>query len=142
MHLPLVIPVGASRRWRALLWGAHAVAIASVLPLDLAWALRLCLAVQVGFSLYRMLTRPQQITQMSLGAKGELALETKVGAGGTALILPETAVLPGMIVLVLRFEGKRIPLVLMADALDPEDDRRLRVWLNWRAKRSEFSALV
>ncbi|MDP1524739.1 MAG: hypothetical protein Q8M20_02915 [Rhodocyclaceae bacterium] len=142
MQLPVVIPVRSSRRWRALLWGAHAVAITSVLPLDLAWAVRLCLVVLIGFSLYRSLTRPQEITQLSLGAKGELTLATKVGAGGTALILPETAVLPGMVVLVLRFEGKRTPLVLMADALDPEDYRRLRVWLNWRAKRSEFNALV
>jgi hypothetical protein len=124
------------------LWGAHAVAIASVLPLDLAWAVRLSLVVLIGISLYRVLTRPQEIAELRLGAKGELALATKVGADKTALILPETAVLPGMIVLVMRIEGKRTPLVLMADALDPEDYRRLRVWLNWRAKRSEFSASV
>jgi len=132
VQLPLVIPVRSSRRWRALLWGAHAVAIASVLPLDLALAVQLCLVLLISLSLYRMLTRPQEITQLSLGARGELVLETKVGAGGTALILPETAVLPGMMVLLLRVEGKRTPLVLMADALDPEDYRRLRVWLNWR----------
>ncbi len=142
MQLPVVIAVRSSRRWRALLWGAHVVAIASVLPIDLAWAVRFCLMVLIGFSLYRTLTRPQQITQLSLGAKGELALETKVGAGGTAMILPETAVLPGMIVLALRVEGKRTPLVLMADALDPGDYRRFRVWLNWRAKRTDTSAWV
>jgi hypothetical protein len=47
-----------------------------------------------------------------------------------------------MIVLLLSVDGKRTPLVLMADALDPDDYRRLRVWLNWRAKRSEFNAWV
>ena len=142
MQLPVVIPVRSSRRMLVLWWGAHAVAIASILPLDLAWTVRLGLVLLIGFSLYRVLARPQEIAQLSLGAKGELALVTKVGVGGTADILPESAILPGMIVLVLRVEGKRTPLVLMADALDPEDYRRLRVWLNWRAKRSEFSASV
>jgi len=113
---------------RALWWGAHAVAMVSVILLDLPWTARVCLVVLIGLSLYRVLTRPQEISQLSLGAKGEL----KVGAGGTAQILPETAVLPGMIVLVLRFEGKRHALVLMRDALNPGEYRRLRVWLNWR----------
>ncbi|GAB1393275.1 hypothetical protein MASR1M60_14380 [Rhodocyclaceae bacterium] len=128
MQLPVVISVRSSYRWRVLMLGAHGVAMMSVIPLDLALALRLCLIALIGLSLYRVLTRPQEINQLSLGAKGQL----KVGAGGTAQILPETAVLPGMIVLVLRVEGKRHTLVLMADALDPEDYRRLRVWLNWR----------
>ncbi len=133
MQLPLVIPVRSSRRWRALWWGAHVVAIASMLPLDFSWAVRLCLMVLVGFSLYRGLIRPQEIAELRLGDKGELMLRTNVGADKTALILPETAVLPGMIVLLLRVEGKRTPLVLMADALNPEDYRHLRVWLNWRS---------
>lgn len=98
--------------------------------------------VLVGFSLYRGLTRPQEIAELRLGGKGDLMLRTNVGADKTALILPGTAVLPGMIVLLLRVEGKRTPLVLMADALQPDDYRRLRVWLNWRAKRSESSALA
>jgi hypothetical protein len=128
VQLPVVIPVRSSRRWRALMLGAHAVAMVSVIPLDLSLALRLCLTALIGLSLYRVLTRPHEISRLSLGAKGEL----KVGAGGTAQILPETAVLPGMIVLVLRIEGKRQTLVLLADAFEPEDYRRLRVWLNWR----------
>lgn len=104
------------------------MAVISVVSLDLAWAVRLCLVLLIGLSLYRVLLRSQQISQLSLGGKGEI----KVDAGETAQILPETAVLPGMIVLVLRIGGKRHTMVLMADALNPQDYRRLRVWLNWR----------
>ena len=75
----------------------------------------------------------QSIARLHLGAKGELEIEKIFGARETAVILPATTVFPWMILLVIREEGKRHPLVLLADSTSGDDLRRLRVWLGWRA---------
>jgi hypothetical protein len=83
--------------------------------------------------------RRQPVTALILGKRGELEVQTKVGARETAAIGPLTTIFPGLIVLWLDCGGKRIALPLFPDALGADQHRQLRVWLQWRA-RSGVSA--
>jgi toxin CptA len=109
----------------------HGLAALSLLSLELTWAARIALVAVVGVSFAVFLKRCRQtpISELHLGAKGEL----KVGVGETATILSETAILPGLILLSLRTDVGRLRLPLLADSLSQDDWRRLRVWLRWRA---------
>lgn len=133
MRLPLILRIRPSRRLAALLLFVHGLAVLAVLWLAVLWFVKVALLAVIssslGFALWRL--RRQSGTELRLGAKGEL----KVGAGVTVQVLPETAVLPGVTVLALRCEGgKRLTYVLAPDALvDPDDYRRLRVWLKTSA---------
>jgi hypothetical protein len=105
-------------------------------------AARLVLIGLVVSSLLIFFRRQQleMLTVLCLGTRGELEIETKVGASGTATIAtgatiePYTTILPGLIVLSLRCKGKRLVLPLLADSVSTDDYRQLRVWLQWRAK--------
>lgn len=132
MRLPITIVIQPSRQLVLLLSVAHALAMAVVLLLVLPWPARLALLALPAISLWRVLVRlrRQPLLELYLGAKGEL----KVGTGGTATLLPETAVLPGITLLAVRCDGKRHTHVLLPDAFPhPEDCRRLRVWLKTSA---------
>lgn len=67
----------------------------------------------------------------------------KVGADGTANELvphPHTTVLPFLVVLLYRQDGRLTALTLLADSLAAEDFRQLRLWLRWRmAQKSAAS---
>jgi hypothetical protein len=79
----------------------------------------------------------QMVTMLHLGTRGELEIEIKVGAGETATIAtiePYTTIFPGLIVLLLRCQGKRLVLPLLADSVSTDNYRQLRLWLQWRAK--------
>ena len=71
---------------------------------------------------------------LHLGASGELVIERKIGISETAVIEPHSAILPGLIVLLLRCNTQRIALPLLPDALDTDLKRQLRLWLQWRAQ--------
>jgi hypothetical protein len=116
---------------------AHIVVAGSVVQLALPETVRIALFVLVAFSLFftlRQQWRPV-VVMLHLGASGELAIERKVGISETAIIEPHSAILPGLIVLLLRCGTQRIALPLIPDALDPDLKRQLRVWLQWRAKK-------
>lgn len=136
MDLPLTIPLRVSRRLVTLLALAHLLAIVAILPLMLAWPLRLAMIGLVAVSLVYFLGRQLRlsITALHLGALGELEIETKVGAGETAAILPQTTVLSSVIVLRLRKSGQLLTLPLLPDSTGATAYRQLCLWLKWRAK--------
>ncbi|MDO9600772.1 MAG: hypothetical protein Q7J02_00505 [Rhodocyclaceae bacterium] len=151
MDFPLTIPLRVSRRLVTLLALAHLLAIVAILPLMLAWPLRLAMIGLVAVSLVYFLGRQLRlsITALHLGALGELDIETKVGAGGwfgrpaeapkvgageTAAILPQTTVLSSVIVLRLRKSGQLLTLPLLPDSTGATAYRQLCLWLKWRAK--------
>jgi hypothetical protein len=143
VHLPLVLAPRRSRRLDFLLLAFHLLAFAALLPLALPVAVRLALAVLVIISLVATLIaqRRREGLVLHLGARGAMELSTKVGARGTVTIDARTALLPGLIVLVLRRrEGGRVVLPLLADSVGGEDFRRLRLWLNARPKNVVSSA--
>jgi toxin CptA len=136
MDYPLTIPLRVSRRLVTLLALAHLLAIVAILPLMLAWPLRLAMIGLVAVSLVYFLGRQLRlsITALHLGALGELEIETKVGAGETAAILPQTTVLSSVIVLRLRKSGQLLTLPLLPDSTGATAYRQLCLWLKWRAK--------
>lgn len=136
MDFPLTIPLRVSRRLVTLLALAHLLAIVAILPLMLAWPLRLAMIGLVAVSLVYFLGRQLRlsITALHLGALGELEIETKVGAGETAAILPQTTVLSSVIVLRLRKSGQLLTLPLLPDSTGATAYRQLCLWLKWRAK--------
>ncbi|MHB1360429.1 MAG: protein YgfX [Rhodocyclaceae bacterium] len=151
MDFPLAIPLRVSRRLVTLLALAHLLAIVAILPLMLAWPLRLAMIGLVVVSLVYFLGRHLRsvVVGLHLGAQGEIEVDVdvgasgwfgrpaeapKVGAGGTATILPQTTVLPGVIVLRLRKGGRLLTLPLLPDSTGATAYRQLCVWLKWRAK--------
>jgi hypothetical protein len=134
VQLPLIIPVRRSGWLSMSLLVAHLVAAGAVVPLP--WAARLALLGMVAISLMMLLGRQrrQPVAALILGKRGELEVQTKVGARETATIGSLTTVLPWLIVLWVNYDGKRLALPLLTDAVGVEQHRQLRVWLQWRAK--------
>ena len=135
MNLPLTIPLRVSRYLVSTLAVMHLLAIGAILPLMLAWPLRLLMIGLVLASLLYYLDRQfrQPVVGLHLGAQGEIEVTTKVGARETATILPQTAVLSKVIVLRLRKHDQLLTLPLLADATGNSAFRQLSLWLKWRA---------
>ncbi len=163
MNLPLTIPLRVSRYLVSTLAVMHLLAIGAILPLMLAWPLRLLMIGLVLASLLYYLDRQfrQPVVGLHLGAQGEIEVEIKappenlatpgsppggprntwggpacflkVGARETATILPQTTVLSKVIVLRLRKHDQLLTLPLLADATGNSAFRQLSLWLKWRA---------
>lgn len=137
MKLPLTIQLRISRHLLTLLVLAHAVALGAILPLMLPWPWRLALIVLVLISLAHSLVSQyrQPVAGLHLGSRGELEIETKVGARETATIMPQTVVLSNMVLLRLRRNAaKTSSLTLLPDAIGATSFRQLSLWLKWRAR--------
>ena len=126
-----------SRRLVALLALAHAAAAVAVLLLALSWWFKLMLLLVILASAWRTLLRlfgAQRIASVTLHADGGAEFSRCNGSRTQVLIEPESTVTALMTVLLLRVEGRREALVLLADALSNDDFRRLRLWLRWRVR--------
>ena len=94
----------------------------------LAWAWHVARALQWGKSVPRTL---------ELNAKGGARCRDGTGQWQEAEILPGSYVSGWLIVVILGAGGRRRrSLVLLPDAAEAEELRRLRVWLRWRLARS------
>lgn len=135
MRLPVTVRLGNSNYSTALAIAAHGIAVAAIVPLDLAWPLRLILAGLIAISLPISLVRlyRREVYQLYFGVRDGLDVESKVGARRTLSIDPQTTILPGCIVLCLREAGQLIVMPVFADAMDDASFRRLRLWLRQRA---------
>ena len=67
-----------------------------------------------------------------LRGDGQVELAGQEGVT-TAVIGQGTVVLPWLVVLELRIQGRARFIPIAADALDPDAHRQLRLWLRWRA---------
>jgi len=136
VRLPLTIPLYRSWRLIGLLIGMHGAAFATLWPLALPALVKFAVGIAIIGSAFLFIGRTWRvrICSLRLGARGELEVETKVGAGETAIVLLQTTVLPGLIVLLLRVGGRKAQLVLPADATgSSQAHRQLRLWLRWQA---------
>lgn len=141
MRLPIAIPLKRSRHLVMAQTAAHAVAAGAVFAVRLPWSLTLLVLLLIGLSLLQFLRNSTGMgTTLHLGSKGDLEVETKVGVRRTAKILPETLVMPGLILLALDQDGMRQTLVLPGDTMDKPAHRQLRVWLRCRAATAPASA--
>jgi hypothetical protein len=71
---------------------------------------------------------------LRLQADGGLALIDSGGGVMECRVLPDTTVMPWLVVLRYKAVGKVDSLVLPVDALGTEEHRQLRIWLRWRAR--------
>jgi len=147
MQLPMTLALRFSRRHALLLIAAHGGALAIILAISAASALAplpvLVLSTAILSSLLWQFLRlfgARRVVALRLHADGTLECVRRSNTSEfTALkIHPHTTVSP-LLTLLLLDGGQGLwwqrlePLVLLPDALDVEDFRRLRLWLRWRA---------
>jgi toxin CptA len=135
----LLVLIRPSRRLQLIQSLAHVVAAAAVLSSIIPPWLAVTLLLLVGASLAR-LRRPSPVAGLLL--RGDGGLETLCAGGdpkgvqnttSEVMVHPHTLVLSFIVVLLYRQEGRLRSLVLLADSLEPEDFRQLRLWLRWRS---------
>jgi hypothetical protein len=135
VQLPITISLQRSRRLILLLALAHGGALIVVLLLPslvlLNAALATAIVVSAGLSLHRAWHIPH--VALFLGSRGEIEVESAAGTREMATLQPQTTVMPGLIVLLLRVKGRSEQLVLPTDATGAEAHRQLRLWLRWRS---------
>jgi toxin CptA len=135
-----------SSRWlAAALIVSHAAAAATLAPLDLPlWAklgLALLIAASLAHALYRhaFLASRESCTALEVREADQAAVHTRARGWQDARILGTTYVSPVLTVVNLRLTGFVFAkhVVIVADNVDGETFRRLRVKLRWayRAER-------
>jgi len=119
--------------------GMHMLCLIPVFALTIPWEIRAVLASILLISLCLSLRQlPGRLQGLNLAMDGTFSVRLMSGEWVPAEVLDSSFVKPWLTVLHLRLEDRRrmLPLVLLADMLDPEDFRRLRVWLHWGRKES------
>lgn len=134
MQLPLAIALQPSRQLAGLLWLAHLAALLLLVFLVLPLWSKLVLSLGIAVSFYRSVRylRALDISRFVLRRDGKIEIFRKVDADGTLCELAASAILGGLIILELRDGVLYRRVALLSDAANPDDMRRLRVWLNWR----------
>ncbi|BAN35214.1 hypothetical protein SCD_n01388 [Sulfuricella denitrificans skB26] len=141
----LTIEVGPSRRLAGLLAGMHGFAAAvfwlAPLPLWLAVSLMSVLLGSAWHTLRRdgFRTLQHSLVALRLDADCRCEFQTRTGAWHEAALLGSSFVAPYLTVLNLKPASGRLVkhLVILPDAVNAEDFRRLRVWLKWRCSKME-----
>lgn len=139
----LTIRVGSSRRLAGLLVGMHVFAAAMLalapLPHWLAALLMPVILVSAWLTLWRDGFRKlrHSLVALRLDADCKCEFQTRAGAWREAVLLGSSFVAPHLTVLNFKPAGGHLAkhLVILPDAVDAEDFRRLRVWLKWRCKK-------
>jgi hypothetical protein len=113
---------------------AHLVSLGLLWPLAIPLPFKGLLAAAIAVSAWRVFHRAQKpaIAALHLGKGGVLEVETTPGTRLPASIMPQTTVLPGLIVLLLQNAGRTTALSLPVDAMPADDHRQLRLWLKWQ----------
>jgi toxin CptA len=141
----LKLSLGPSRGLTWLLSGGHAVAgILLWVALPPWWSLAGC--VVLGTSLLIALANHARrsaraaVVEVALAQDGRLELQRRDGARVEGRLLPSTFVSPLLVILNLSTDRRRLPhaVLVPADAVAPDDHRRLRVWLRWRAVAADI----
>ncbi|MCL4471613.1 MAG: hypothetical protein M1547_10960 [Gammaproteobacteria bacterium] len=138
----LKIEVGSSGQLATLLASMHifAAAIFWTIPLPY-WLAAMLMPVFAGSAWYHskrdcFRVSPRSLVALRLLADCRCDLQTRAGTWHEAELLGSSFVSPYLTVLNLKPAGGRLAkhLVILPDAVDAEDFRRLRVWLKWRCR--------
>jgi len=145
MGLPLRLQLRPSRRLARLSFAMHAAASGGVFIAAMPLLLKAILGalILLSFLFQQRRFRSSRCLQwLRLGKKGEVACGLVDGSSPGIVLLPGT-VWPGVVVLRYQLDDESgawcLPRarVILKDSLDsPESFRRLRVWLEWRARFS------
>lgn len=141
----LTIAVGPSWRLVGSLAGMHgfAAALFWLAPLP-HWLVVLLMAVLLGSAWHTLRrdgfrTLQHSLIALRLDADCRCEFQTRTGAWHEATLLGSSFVAPYLTVLNLKPAGGRLVkhLVILPDAVNGEDFRRLRVWLKWRCSKMD-----
>ncbi len=111
---------------------AHLAAAGAVLAATLPSWQAILLLLLIGTSLAR-LRGISPVATLLLHGDGRLETADVDGAPCEAGVHPHTLVLPFLVVLLYRQEGRLRAMTVLADSLAAEDFRQLRLWLRWRS---------
>jgi toxin CptA len=128
----------------AALVASHAAALGGLLASALpGWAMA-CAATGLGISLWHGMRRhavlrsPRSVVGLRLRDDGTVNLDFRDGSSRLARVHPASSVLGFLTVALLNEPGRRwaTPVVIAGDSADPDDLRRLRVWMRFRVRFS------
>jgi toxin CptA len=136
---PIHVDLRTSRALAALLGAGCLVACALVVILPLpVWLASLAilagvLATSRALMLHALLLRPSSVVRIEVTASGEMRCTMRSGEMVAATVLGSSTVMPWLTVLNLELPGKRLArhAILLPDAVEADEFRRLRVWLRW-----------
>lgn len=131
------VAIRPSRTLAGVLAAAHGGAIVCVMITALPLWARLSLTVLVAAGLWHSLTRyvlqrrPDAITGLRCDGDGRWFVRWRTGVVEPVSLLPDSYLHPAVVVVNLRVEAdrRRRAVILLADNVDPESFRRLRVCL-------------
>ena len=144
MQFPIVVGL---RRSRVLTLATVATALVGILSVSVVpWPLviRIMLgAVTVLMAIRIIRALSPRVETLRIDGDGHLTCQA-TGASGfvPAHLLPGATVHPWLTVLRLAIEDDAWLLVVAPDSVAPEEFRRLRVWLRWRAVVSDVSGAL
>lgn len=134
------LSLGPSSGLTWLLSGGHAAAAVLVLATLPLW-LSLPACAALGASLMLALRRHARrsaaaaVVEVALRLDGRVDLRRRDGGCPQERLLPSSFVSPMLVILNLPGKRWRPPRAVLvpADSVAPDDHRRLRIWLRWRA---------
>ena len=144
MQFPIVVGL---RRSRVLTLATVATALVGILSVSVVpWPLviRIMLgAVTVLMAIRIIRALSPRVETLRIDGDGHLTCQA-TGASGfvPAHLLPGATVHPWLTVLRLAIEDDAWLLVVVPGSVAPEEFRRLRVWLRWRAVVSDVSGAL
>lgn len=136
MQLPVRLQSKASPLLSGALSAAHLFVFAGLLASGLSMASILWVGLLLAISLvlaWRTQVLHPAWSSMTLLADGSLEVEWADGGHHGAELLAGSTVLPWLVVLRVRVDGRRRSIALPPDGLEGEGHRLLRLWLRWRA---------
>lgn len=141
---PIAIHLRASWRLTLLLGVAAGAAILSLWPLALPLPVKIVLgaAVAAGFLLHlwrdALRRLPGSVVTVELADDG-CVLTDRAGRVRRGTLRGDSFVSSFLTVVNCRLPGRprRVSVVILPDAADAEEFRRLRVWLRWKGGRGE-----
>ena len=136
MQLPISVKLRPSRNLAVLLAATHAVALLVVSNLEFALWIKLALLLLTAISAWncrKYWRSARRIVLLNLRDKGALTYLRINGEAGDASIHRQSTVTPWLTVILLQSTTGLESLVLLPDALNREDYRRLRIWLRWQS---------
>lgn len=128
-----------SARLAAVLLFAHAVAAATIVPLDIALPIKAALALALVASLvcsvcrHALLRAPRSVIALEVRDQQRAAVQGRDDEWHDARIIGTSYVSAAITVLNLRVTGERLPrhVLLIGGNIDEKEFRRIRVLLRW-----------
>ena len=132
MRLPVTLAMRRSPHLLVVLVGAHGLAAAGLLPIDLSISVKLALLAGLAVSLVIAAIR-RQPAALTLHSDGRLTLVDSHGNSVDGRVdAARSTVFPWLVVILVKTVERIIVLVLPVDALGSTGHRQLRLWLTWK----------